>query len=341
MAKAIVKAWAQEIPPELAGTALDLAKSQAEQSLRRKADSMSRLAAQLTRSMGEALALDGVALEEHEAESVAEELASSLESIDSALVARLALSPDRLARHLLDEAAPRIRTLSEVGASIFTRSLEKSCRVILSTASSLPRFQESTFAEVLEREARLLELSLTQLRETQRMAARAIRIESALLEHLEATREQWAARGLPYRTTSFLQDLLVFRPEGATAGAGDPARGFAQRCCDAVAPGFHAELREFIATLLAGQIAGEKERYTPFEWMERPDVMAAQELAHAQGHPFVSERELLIAVLRGNSSTLARITRWMGPQKFERLLRAAHATPRKMASTPTPFQERA
>ncbi len=121
--------------------------------------------------------------------------------------------------------------------------------------------------------------------------ARAVPLAGALRAALETARASCAARGRAFYTSDLLLALIEL-PGGRVTTCLDDARA-----------GAGAQVRDWLYQSLARLGASNAHPFQPFEWIERPDIRLAQDLALADGTGIVTELHVLLAVLDGSSTT--------------------------------------
>jgi hypothetical protein len=140
---------------------------------------------------------------------------------------------------------------------------------------------------------------------------------------LDGARAACASKGRAFYTPDLLLALLDL-PGGRVAA-----------CLDVARPGASTEVRSWLYEKHA-DLATDTHSFQPFEWVERPEVRRAQELAFADGTGIVSEAHLLLAVLDSDSSTGRGLAQLLGA-KYERLREAADRARRQVPKVlPTP-----
>lgn len=82
-------------------------------------------------------------------------------------------------------------------------------------------------------------------------------------------------------------------------------------CFDVIQMDLSLEVRAWLARHRA-RLADRAEPYQPFEWAERQEVRRAKSLAYDDGLAYITELHLLLAILDGPSTTVARLKSRLG-----------------------------
>jgi hypothetical protein len=130
--------------------------------------------------------------------------------------------------------------------------------------------------------------------------ARAVPLAGALSAALEASRASCAAQGRAFYTLDLLL-VLVDLPGGRVASCLDQARA-----------GASSEVREWLHRTLAELAGLNTHPFQRFEWVERPEVRQAQDLALEDGTGIVTEVHLFMGALGGDSSSVESLARLLG-----------------------------
>ncbi|GHO56881.1 NACHT domain-containing protein [Ktedonobacter robiniae] len=135
--------------------------------------------------VGESLApifeIEGAALDESSRAAIANAVADTLNTANSALLARHNLEPVEIARELLKEYPASSYHFSQSEGYLYERIVNESCQYIVDIASQLPQFTERTLSEVLLRERQLVKTA-------ERIVDEVTRLRQQLNPQVEAKR---------------------------------------------------------------------------------------------------------------------------------------------------------
>jgi ATP-dependent Clp protease ATP-binding subunit ClpA len=149
----------------------------------------------------------------------------------------------------------------------------------------------------------------------EREAPPAAAVNDRLLARLEMVKQDLAARNLPYRSPALLLSLLSL------------PSGFAESCLERIRPGLADAVRRSIQHYLDETLpATDHKGFQPFEWSEREELRSAQSLATAGNAPAVTERHLLLALLRGQNAAADSLKALAGGD-YQKLIEVVERTP--------------
>ena len=138
----------------------------------------------------------------------------------------------------------------------------------------------------------------TSARETFQLAG-LVPFAAAVHQALDAERASCRARNRPFLTPNLLLALLEL-PNGKVGA-----------CFNATRDGLAVWARDQLRYYLASSELDEVD-FIPFEWVERPEVARAQELAWQTAAPVVTDLHLLIGVLDSESTTRRQLAEFLG-----------------------------
>jgi len=121
--------------------------------------------------------------------------------------------------------------------------------------------------------------------------ARDLPLAGLVREALDAARAACAARGRAFYTPDLLHALFDIPGSGISA------------CFDDAQPGMASRVRDWLVQSVNALTQGRPAPFRPFEWIERPEVQRAADLAATDGAAVVTEVYLLVGVLEGASTT--------------------------------------
>jgi hypothetical protein len=137
--------------------------------------------------------------------------------------------------------------------------------------------------------------------------ARLVPLPPALYQALDRARASCELANKQFFTPNLLLALLDL-PGGRVA-----------RCFDVLQPGLADKLRKGLQEYLATTAYDRSfPHFKPFDWIERPEVQRAQELALQAGQPAVNDVHLLAGVLECESNTRDQLVDILGSD-FDRL----------------------
>jgi hypothetical protein len=158
---------------------------------------------------------------------------------------------------------------------------------------------------------------------SRRVHDRSVPMAGALRSVLDVARDSCASKGRAFYTPDLMLALIDL-PGGRTVV-----------CLEVARPGASKEVRAWLYETIAALSDGA-DPFRPFEWIERPEVRRAQELASADGTGIVTDLHLLLAVLEGESSTSRGLAQVLGAH-YDRLRSKTDQARRQLPEVlPTP-----
>lgn len=139
------------------------------------------------------------------------------------------------------------------------------------------------------------------------VSLRRIPMEADLAAALGRQRDACIQADRPFHTPSLLVALLK-TPDGILV-----------RALESIQTGLAEKTQGWLERAEQRLTEMAEHRYMDFEWMERRDLQAALELSRDEGADLISERHLLLSVLRLNGSTVSALRTWLGADKVARL----------------------
>jgi hypothetical protein len=143
--------------------------------------------------------------------------------------------------------------------------------------------------------------------------ARQIALSGLVRRALDGSRTSCEARDRAFYTSDLLLALLDM-PRSRTAD-----------CFEETRVGLVRDMRKWLSEMNPAQV----HPFQPFEWIERPDVQAAQDLAILDASPVVTEIYLLLGVLGSESGTRGRLEKFLGSEDYNRLYAVTNARRRR------------
>jgi len=172
IAKALLKSWLKnsDMAVDASSSLVDVLKSwTADKTTQRRAQ---RQFEEIGEKVGESLLpifeKEGANLDEGSRNAVALAVAQTLNSASSAVLAQNNLASTELTTYLLHHPFGT-EHFNETEQLLYQRIISESCERIVTIASQLPAFTEQTFAEILKREHRLLDIAQQTLEEVRRL----------------------------------------------------------------------------------------------------------------------------------------------------------------------------
>jgi NACHT domain len=175
IAKSILKLWLKDsaLGEDISSSLIDLLKSRTSDTLaqRRGQRQFDAIGEKVGESLLPLFEIEGSRLDEGSRTAVALAVAEAFNNLklSSELLAKHSLEPTKLAKHVLATNPTGIQLFSEAENAFYQRIIEESCAYIVDIASQLPSFTENTFAEVLQREDRIITLANKILQEVRRI----------------------------------------------------------------------------------------------------------------------------------------------------------------------------
>jgi len=164
IAKTILKLWLRNpVKEAIGGTVIDILSCKTDNILAQKRGGrqLEEIGERIALNLIEFFERDGASVPENEKTAIGLAVADSLERADIGpdLLARQNLEPSELSKHILNRSPEQSQDFSSNGRALYARIIFECSQNIVDIASQLPHFTEQTFAEVLSREAQLLDLA--------------------------------------------------------------------------------------------------------------------------------------------------------------------------------------
>jgi hypothetical protein len=125
-------------------------------------------------------------------------------------------------------------------------------------------------------------------------------LSGELKDALNHVRDTCEAQHRAFYTSDLVVTLLTLRGDCVA------------RCFDEVQPGLSSTIRDQLAATLDPD--RQHEPFAPFAWLERADVQLAGQYAIDDGKPIVTDLDLLLAILDGDSATNRWLQRLLGKE---------------------------
>ena len=204
IAKGLLTRWlsSNALVSDAASSLADVLKSQISDRLaqQRARQQFETIGEKVGESLTPVFEMEGATLDEGSRTAIAMAVADTLNTANSALLARHNLEPVEIARELLRARPASFYHFSQSEGSLYERIVNESCQYIVDIASQLPQFTERTLSEVLLREHQLVKIA-------ERIVDEVTRLRQQLNPQVETKRFE-----LDYRRTVVrkLDELELF-----------------------------------------------------------------------------------------------------------------------------------
>ncbi|GHO78572.1 ATP-binding protein [Ktedonobacter sp. SOSP1-85] len=185
IAKGLLTRWlsSNALVSDVASSLTDVLKTQISDRLaqQRARQQLETIGEKVGESLVPIFEIEGAALDESSRAAIANAVADTLNTANSALLARHNLEPVEIARELLKEHPASSYHFSQSEGYLYERIVNESCQYIVDIASQLPQFTERTLSEVLLRERQLVKTA-------ERIVDEVTRLRQQLNPQVEAKR---------------------------------------------------------------------------------------------------------------------------------------------------------
>jgi hypothetical protein len=164
------------------------------------------------------------------------------------------------------------------------------------------------------------------LKKLGKIGQNTVRISDELLKVLNESRRSCKERNIPFRTPNLF--LPLFKMDNSLV----------KRSMDKIQENLGQKYEQALTLYIVNEQPKleSQNKYQSFDWYEREDIRLAQEEAFNEEYPVITEKHLLLGILRSNSRTSKEIRDQLGKEKFQHLLEVVRQEQVQINSSVTP-----